>query len=64
MLYEVITRVMPEVNLRQAMVVEGSTPLVNLRGTAPGILLPLLRIAERDPGATLVVLPSDHHVDA
>jgi mannose-1-phosphate guanylyltransferase len=32
------------------------------RGTAIGILLPLLHIVERDPGARLVVLPSDHHV--
>jgi len=32
------------------------------RGTAAGILLPLLHIAARDPHATVVVLPSDHHV--
>jgi mannose-1-phosphate guanylyltransferase len=32
------------------------------RGTAPGILLPLMRILERDPQAELLVLPSDHHV--
>lgn len=32
------------------------------RGTATGILLPLLHIAARDPGASVVVLPSDHHV--
>ncbi len=32
-------------------------------GTASGILLPLLRILARDPGATIVILPSDHHVD-
>ncbi|MFI4868649.1 MAG: sugar phosphate nucleotidyltransferase [Steroidobacterales bacterium] len=32
------------------------------RGTANGILLPLLHILERDPAARLVVLPSDHHV--
>lgn len=32
------------------------------RGTAAGILLPLLHIAARDPLATVVVLPSDHHV--
>jgi len=30
------------------------------RGTAPGMLLPLLAIAERDPDAKVVVLPSDH----
>lgn len=33
------------------------------RGTAAGILLPLLHVFERDPEATVVVLPSDHHVE-
>lgn len=33
------------------------------RGTASGILLPLLKIMEEDPCATLVVIPSDHHVE-
>ena len=33
------------------------------RGTAIGILLPLLLVADRDPQATIVVLPSDHHAD-
>jgi mannose-1-phosphate guanylyltransferase len=32
------------------------------RGTAHGILLPLLRIAERDPDATVVLLPADHYI--
>ncbi len=32
------------------------------RGTAAGILLPLLHVLRRDPDATIVVLPSDHHV--
>jgi mannose-1-phosphate guanylyltransferase len=32
------------------------------RGTAIGILLPLLHILARDPDARIVVLPSDHHV--
>jgi mannose-1-phosphate guanylyltransferase len=32
------------------------------RGTAFGILLPLLRILERDPDATVVVLPADHYL--
>lgn len=32
------------------------------RGTAIGILLPLLHILSRDPHARLVLLPSDHHV--
>jgi mannose-1-phosphate guanylyltransferase len=32
------------------------------RGTAVGILLPLLHIVHRDPDASLLVLPSDHYV--
>lgn len=32
------------------------------RGTANGILLPLMRILRRDPSARIVLLPSDHHV--
>jgi len=32
------------------------------RGTANGILLPLLAILERDPDARILLLPSDHHV--
>jgi mannose-1-phosphate guanylyltransferase len=32
------------------------------RGTANGILLPLLHIAARDPEATVLLLPADHHV--
>jgi mannose-1-phosphate guanylyltransferase len=32
------------------------------RGTAFGILLPLLHILARDPNATVVLLPADHHV--
>jgi mannose-1-phosphate guanylyltransferase len=32
------------------------------RGTALGILLALLQILARDPGAQIVLLPSDHHV--
>jgi mannose-1-phosphate guanylyltransferase len=31
------------------------------RGTAYGILLPLLRIVEQDPDATVVLLPADHY---
>lgn len=34
------------------------------RGTANGILLPLLHIAARDPQARVVLLPSDHYVRA
>ncbi len=33
------------------------------RGTAPGILLPALRIRRDDPEARILVLPSDHHVE-
>ncbi len=33
------------------------------RGTAPGLLLPLLVVLERDPDARVAVLPSDHHVE-
>jgi mannose-1-phosphate guanylyltransferase len=32
------------------------------RDTAPGILLPLAHITNRDPGATVVVFPSDHFI--
>lgn len=32
------------------------------RGTAIGILLPVLRIAARDPQARILILPSDHYV--
>ena len=32
------------------------------RGTAYGILLPLLHIVERDPTATVVLLPADHYL--
>ena len=33
------------------------------RGTAAGILLPLIEVVSRDPEATVVVMPSDHHID-
>ena len=33
------------------------------RGTAAGVLLPTLVVLERDPGARLAVLPSDHFVE-
>jgi len=33
------------------------------KGTAVGILLPLLRIVRRDHDAMVVILPSDHYVD-
>lgn len=34
----------------------------NNRGTAPGILYGLLRVARRAPHAPVIVLPSDHWV--
>jgi len=34
------------------------------RGTAPGILMPLLRLAERSPESIVAVLPSDHYFGA
>ena len=33
------------------------------RGTAPGILLPLMHVLERDPEARIAILPSDHFVE-
>lgn len=33
------------------------------RGTAAGVLLPLLHVLERDPDATVVITPSDHWVE-
>jgi mannose-1-phosphate guanylyltransferase len=33
------------------------------RGTAAGILLPLLNVLSRDPRATVITLPSDHYVE-
>jgi mannose-1-phosphate guanylyltransferase len=33
------------------------------RGTAAGLLLPLLHVLRRDPDATVMVLPSDHFVE-
>jgi mannose-1-phosphate guanylyltransferase len=32
------------------------------RGTANGVLLPLLHILTRDPDAQVILLPSDHHI--
>jgi mannose-1-phosphate guanylyltransferase len=34
------------------------------RGTAPGILLALIKIGQLDPDAVVVLLPCDHHVEA
>jgi len=33
------------------------------RGTAAGVLLPLLEILHRDPGARVLLMPSDHVID-
>jgi mannose-1-phosphate guanylyltransferase len=33
------------------------------RGTAAGLLLPLLHVMQRDPGTVVAVLPSDHFVE-
>ncbi len=50
---------------RKQLVDEGPVDIVaqprNL-GTGPGILLPLSRVMARDPGASVVVVPSDHYV--
>jgi len=32
------------------------------RGTAPGVLLPLVHVHRRDPDATVILLPSDHGI--
>jgi mannose-1-phosphate guanylyltransferase len=46
----------------QALPVENGIEQPENRGTANGILLPLLHILERDPGAQVVLFPSDQHV--
>jgi len=43
---------------RQSLIVQPSN-----KGTAAGVLLPLLTILERDPSARVAVFPSDHYVD-
>jgi len=48
--FRVFGREMPEVNLVQAKVVEGSTPLNNMRGSAPGIFV-------ETGGCELIALP-------
>jgi mannose-1-phosphate guanylyltransferase len=35
----------------------------NNRGTGAGVLLPLVHVLARDPGARIVIFPSDHHVE-
>jgi mannose-1-phosphate guanylyltransferase len=49
-------------NTLQALPVANVIVQPENRGTANGILLPLLYIMERDPAARVVLLPSDHHV--
>jgi mannose-1-phosphate guanylyltransferase len=48
--------------LQLAIPASNLIPQPRNRGTAVGILLPLLHIVHRDPQATLLVLPSDHYV--
>jgi hypothetical protein len=48
--------------LRLALSAENVVKQPRSRGTAIGILLPLLHILHRDPDATVLVLPSDHYV--
>jgi nicotinamide-nucleotide amidase len=43
-------RQLPEINLRQGMIIEGSVVLPNSRGTAPGLWI-------EDKGRTLILLP-------
>lgn len=45
-----------------ALPAENITVQPENRGTAVGVLLPLLRLELRDPSARVVLLPSDHHV--
>jgi mannose-1-phosphate guanylyltransferase len=45
-----------------ALPAENITVQPENRGTAVGVLLPLLRLELRDPHARVVLLPSDHHV--
>ena len=49
-----MNRVMPEINRRQAMVIEGAYILPNDRGTAPGQWI-------EDGGAVLMILPGPPH---
>jgi mannose-1-phosphate guanylyltransferase len=46
----------------QSLPIENRIEQPENRGTANGILLPLLHILERDPGAEVVLFPSDQHV--
>jgi mannose-1-phosphate guanylyltransferase len=48
--------------LQESMPPENIIVQQHSRGTATGILLSLLKILERDPAASLLVLPSDHYV--
>lgn len=46
----------------QSLPIENRIEQPENRGTANGILLPLLHILERDPGAQVILFPSDQHV--
>jgi mannose-1-phosphate guanylyltransferase len=50
---------------RELADVDSDNVLVQPRnlGTGPGVLLPLMAVLERDPRATVAVLPSDHFVE-
>ncbi len=48
--------------LRERLLPENIVEQPRNRGTAAGILLPVLRIAERHPRARIAILPSDHGV--
>jgi nicotinamide-nucleotide amidase len=52
--YRSMNRVMPEINRRQAMVIEGAHVLMNDRGTAPGQWI-------EDGGRVVMILPGPPH---
>src|SRR5215831_10409764 len=52
--FRAMNRVMPEINRRQAMVIEGAHVLTNDRGTAPGQWI-------EEGGAVVVLLPGPPH---
>ncbi|HVV44626.1 MAG TPA: molybdopterin-binding protein, partial [Bryobacteraceae bacterium] len=52
--YRTMNRIMPEINRRQAMVIEGAHVLANDRGTAPGQWI-------EEGGGVLMILPGPPH---
>lgn len=52
--FRLLSRVMPEINRRQAMVIEGAAVLPNDRGTAPGQWI-------EESGAVVMLLPGPPH---